>query len=112
MGLDELLDGRFELGNTSEGAPTDLLHREFCEPAFHKAEPRAIRCCEVHVEARAFGEPVPDQRRFVGAVVIHDDMHVESGWYVRHNQVEKLCAPQSGRETLGTAQIDAVDETA
>ena len=42
------------------------------------------------VEAWAFGEPVPDQRRFVGAVVIHDDVHVESARHLRLNQIQEL----------------------
>ena len=90
MGLDELLNGRFELGDAAERAATDLLHRELGEPAFHEAEPRPIRWCEVDVETRAFGEPVLDERRFMGAVVIHDDVHVEAVWDLRLNEVEKL----------------------
>ena len=90
MGLDELLDGRFELGHTAERAATDLLHRELGKPAFDEAEPRAVRRGEVDVEARTFGEPVPNQRRFVGAVVVHDDVHVESTGDLRLNQVEEF----------------------
>ena len=33
---------------------------------------------------------VPDQRRFVRAVVVHDDVHVQSTGNARLNQVEKL----------------------
>jgi hypothetical protein len=53
MCLDELLAGRFELRDTAERATTNPLHRELDEPAFHEAEPRAIRRGEVDVEARA-----------------------------------------------------------
>ena len=90
MRLDELLNGRFELGNTAERAATDLLHRELGKPALDEAEPRAIGRGEVDMKARAFGEPVSDHRRFVGAVVIHDDVHVESTWDVRLDVVKEL----------------------
>lgn len=42
------------------------------------------------VKARALGEPVSNQRRFVRAVVVHDDVDVESLRHPRVNQVEKL----------------------
>ena len=90
MSLDERLDGRFELGHTAERAPTDLFHREFGKPAFDEAEPRAVGRSEMDVETRALDEPVSDHRRFVRAVVIHDDVHVESTGDARLNQIEKL----------------------
>lgn len=93
---------RFELGDAAERPATDLLHREFVEPPFHEAEPRALRRGEVDVEAWAFGEPILDQRCLVGAVVVHDNVHVES---------VGARAPQSSRETPGTARIDVVYET-
>src|SRR5215210_43591 len=64
VGVDELLDGRFELGDTAERAATDLLHGELGEPAFDEAEPRAIGRGEVDVETRAFGEAAADDRSY------------------------------------------------
>src|SRR5215210_3035137 len=90
VGVDELLNGRFELRNTAERASTDLLHRELGKPALDEAEPRPIGRGEMDVETRAFGEPVSDHRRFMGAVVIHDDVHVESTWDVRLDVVKEL----------------------
>ncbi len=42
------------------------------------------------VKARAFREPVSDQRRPVCAVVVHDDVDVESLRDARVDQIEKL----------------------
>ena len=80
----------FQLRHAAKGAATDLLHRQVGEPAFDETQPRAIRRREVDVEARAFGEPVSDQRRFVGAVVVHDDVHVETARHLRIDQIEKF----------------------
>ena len=90
MRIDERLNRRFELRHAAKGAAADLLHRQLGEPAFDETQPRGVRRREVHVEARAFGEPVPDQRRFVGAVVVHDDVHVESTRHLRLDQIEKF----------------------
>jgi hypothetical protein len=90
MGFDEGLDRRFELGHAAEGPAPDLFHRQLGEPAFHQVEPRAVGRREMHMKARAFGEPVSDQRRFVRAVIVHDDVHVESTRDARVDQIEKL----------------------
>jgi hypothetical protein len=35
-------------------------------------------------------EPVPDHRRFMGAVVVHDDVHVEPARHSRLDEIEKF----------------------
>ena len=67
MGRYELLDRRLELGHAAERPAPDLFHRQLGEPAFHQTEPGAVRGREMDMEARAFGEPISDQRGFVGA---------------------------------------------
>ena len=44
----------------------------------------------MHMEARTFGEPVTDQRGLVGAVVVHDDVHVESAWDLGIDQIQEF----------------------
>jgi hypothetical protein len=44
----------------------------------------------VDVESRALGEPVPDQRRFIGAVVVDDDVHIEPARHLRLDEIEKF----------------------
>src|SRR5207253_10243308 len=56
----------------------------------HETHPRPIRRCEVDVKPWTLGEPVPNERRLVGAVVVHDDVHVEIGWDLRLDQIEEL----------------------
>ena len=38
----------------------------------------------------AFREPFPDDRGFVGTVVIHDDMRLESGGHLRLDHIQEL----------------------
>ena len=38
----------------------------------------------------AFREPFPDDRGFVGAVVIHDDMRLQSGGHLRLDHIQEL----------------------
>jgi hypothetical protein len=42
------------------------------------------------MESRTFGEPVANQRRFVGAVVIHDHVHVEAAGHLRLDQIQEF----------------------
>ena len=58
--------------------------------AFDETHPGAVGRGEMDVKARTLGEPVPDERRFVRAVVVHDDVHVESPRHPLIDQVEKL----------------------
>ena len=43
----------------------------------HDVEPRAVGRREVRVEAWAPGQPVPNEERLVGPVVVHDDVHTQ-----------------------------------
>ncbi len=60
------------------------------EPAFHEIDPRAPGRREVDVEARMPGEPPMDQRRFVRAGVIDDQVQVERRRDGRLDRVQEL----------------------
>ena len=90
MRVDKFLDAGFQLCDAAIGAATDLFHGQLGEPPFDEAQPRAVGRREVDMESRTFGEPVSDQRCFMGAVVIHDDVHVEPTRNVRLNQIEEF----------------------
>ena len=60
------------------------------KPAFHQVDPRAVGGREVDVETGTLGEPVPDDRRLVGAVVIHDDMRLQIGGHVGLDHIQEL----------------------
>ena len=38
----------------------------------------------------AFREPFPDDRGFVGAVVVHDEMRLQSGGHLRLDHIQEL----------------------
>src|SRR6202167_6762948 len=44
----------------------------------------------MHVPARPLGKPVADQRRFVGCVIVHDEMNVQIVWNSGFDLVEKF----------------------
>ena len=88
MGIDEFLDAGFQLRDAAIGAATDLLHGQFGEPPLHQTQPRTIGGRLLQMKARTLGESVPDERRFMRAVVIHDDVDVEPARNLRLNQIE------------------------
>ena len=90
MRIDEGLNRRFELRHTAKDAAAKLFGRQQREPSFDETQPRGVRRCEVRVEAPAFGEPVPDQRRLMGPVIVHDDVHVEPARHLRVDEIEKF----------------------
>jgi hypothetical protein len=46
------------------------------EPALHLVQPRAIGRREVQMKSWTLGEPRPDSRVFVSAVVVADQMYI------------------------------------
>ncbi len=90
MRIDETLNRRLELGDAAKGTAPNLFHREFGKPAFDEADPRALSRGEVDVKARTLGKSVSNQCRFVRAVVVHDDVHVEWLGNPLINHVENL----------------------
>ena len=71
------------------GAP-DLFLCECGKEAFHQVDPGGAGGREVEMETWPFGEPVADQSGFVRAVVIQNEMHLETGWDGGLNRIEKL----------------------
>jgi len=90
MRVDEFLNAGLELRDAAIRAAADLLHGQLGEPPFDEAQPRAVRRRVVHLEARTFREPIANQSRLVGAVVIHDEVHVEPARYLCVNQIEEF----------------------
>jgi len=42
------------------------------------------------MKAWTFGEPFPDDGSFVGSVIVHNNMHLESGGHLRLDHIEEL----------------------
>jgi hypothetical protein len=59
-------------------AASQLLSRQLGKPALHLVDPRRRRGREMHVIVGPPRQPGFDLRSFVGGVVIHDDMDVET----------------------------------
>src|SRR5438105_9390148 len=74
MRIDEFLNRRLELGHAPERPAAKLLVGQLGKPALDQAQPRRVGGGEVHVEARPLGEPTPNERRFMGTVIVHDDV--------------------------------------
>ena len=90
MGLDKLENRGLELRHAAERAAAELFVRELGKPALHEAQPGAVRRGEVHVEPRPLREPITNQRGFVGAVVVHDDVHVQGPRDLGLDQIEEF----------------------
>ena len=73
------VDGSLQFGAAPMHAAAQLLFGEQTEPALHQVQPGGAGGCEVHMEAGPLGQPVADQRRLVGGVVVRDQVDVEVG---------------------------------
>src|SRR5271157_5733825 len=63
---------------------------EQCEKTFHPVNPRRTGGREVHVVVRTFSQPAPDQRGLVRAVIVQNEMHLQSRGRRRLDPIEKL----------------------
>jgi hypothetical protein len=64
--------------DAGEGTPPDGFVGDQCKEALDLIEPGAVGRNEVNLPARPAGDPGPDSRVFVGAVVIDDQMHIQA----------------------------------
>ena len=77
--LDEGGNCCFKSGDAAVNAAPDLAIGQQSEEPLDLVEPGTAGRGEVHMPARSPGKPVADQRRLMGGVVIHHDMHGEVG---------------------------------
>ena len=89
-GVEELPDGSFQASHAPMRPGAELFVRQLREPAFHQVEPRRVGRREMQMEAWAFGQPPLDQWRFVGAVVVRDEVDLAVRRHGRVDQVKKL----------------------
>ena len=88
--FNELANRRFEILHAAKHAAPNPFVGEFREPALDQVDPGTIRGCEVNVKVWALGEPVPDDRGFVRAVVVDNQMSIETGRHLSFDQVQEL----------------------
>ena len=75
--VDVLADGGFQLFHASQHATSNALVGDGGEPAFHQVNPGTIGGGKVNMKAWTLRKPFADDRRFVGAVVIDDEMRLQ-----------------------------------
>lgn len=77
MCFDEGKDVVFQCGCGAVNASADAVIGDEGEEALDLIDPGCSGWRVVDMPARALEEPVSDQRRFVGGIVVHDDVNVE-----------------------------------
>ena len=80
----------FSSSVTERNAAPQGAFGEECEEALDLIDPRGAGRREVDVPARPLGKPVADQLGFMRAVVIHDNVDIETGGHVALDLVEEL----------------------
>ena len=88
--VDVFADSGFQFLDAAKRAAPNAFVGEFGEPSLHKVDPGAVGGSEVDMEPWALGEPLADDRSFVGAVVVHDEVDIERGRYPGFDHVQKL----------------------
>ena len=71
------MNSLFELAHVAKRTAPDAPLGDLAKEPFYHVEPRRPGRREVNVPMRAPGKPILDFRRLVGAVVVHDQMHVQ-----------------------------------
>ena len=75
--------------DTGETAATDTLDGELSEPSLNHGHPRTRRWNEVQLEPRMSLQPAFHTGVFVGAIVVHDQMHRKLGQRVGIDLLEE-----------------------
>nr|SPD49175.1 protein of unknown function [Cupriavidus taiwanensis] len=114
--LDVALDLQDQLAHAVKRPAADRLLRDQPEPALELIEPARVRRREVHVTARAFGQPCLDLGMLVSGVVVRDHVDVQFCWNGLVNVVQKrdeLLVPMPGlalRNDLGRRGVESSEQ--
>ena len=100
--FDPVGDRPFELGHAGEGATADALARNLSKQPLDEVQPGRGCRREVQGDAGVALEPASNWRRFVGGVVVEDQMEVE---IVRRLPVDGLEEGQELRGAVARAGI-------
>src|SRR3974377_635111 len=85
-----MTNGFFECDPAAMRSALDFTLAEQTEPALNQIEPGARGRSEVQMKARMACKPPLHGRRFVGAVVVHDQMNIELLRHALVNGAQKL----------------------
>jgi hypothetical protein len=78
MQVDVIANGRFQFPDAAENTAPDALVGDLGKPSLHQIDPGTVGGREVQVETRTPGKLFPAGCRFVGAVVVQDQVNVSS----------------------------------
>jgi len=86
-----LVDGTLQIGDAVIGSSPNHAIRDQSEPALHLIQPGAAGRGEMKVESAALlgPEPTLDGRALVSAVIVHDKVNIQIGWYFLFQFVEE-----------------------
>src|SRR5438132_4496027 len=90
MDLDVFKDGSLQLASAAVHTAPNLFFGQPCEPSFHQIDPRSSCRREVQMETRMLGPPAPNPRGLVCAVVIQDQVRLESSGHRCVDLVQEL----------------------
>ena len=68
---------RFRVSGAAKHAAANLFFREESKPALDQIDPRCTGWCEMEVKARSVHQPALDGGRFVGPVVVDNQMYIK-----------------------------------
>lgn len=101
VGVEKLRNRTLQFADAAMRPTPKLLMGELGKPPLHQIRPRAVGRGEVGMQARPLGKPVPDQRGLVRAVVVHNDMAIESSRDVRFHVIEELAQLHRAMPAMG-----------
>src|SRR5215469_8642062 len=100
MHVNVFTDGSFQFFHAAEHAPPNSLVGEFGEPALDQVNPGTVSGSVVDMKTWTLREPFSDKGGFVSSVVVHNDMHLESGRNLLLDDIEKLTEFQGAMPAL------------
>ena len=75
--------------DAAEDAAAQAFLGDVAEPSFDQVQPRTAGRDEVNVEARMALEPTPDLGMFMGRIIVHDQMQVQSRGRLRRRSLQE-----------------------
>src|SRR5271157_3159901 len=95
--------GLFQFAGAAVNAAPDLLFRQQRKETLHQVDPRRSGGRKVHVIVRTLNQPLPDERRFMRAVIVQNEMHLHSRRHCRLDGVEELAELQRAVAAMQSA---------
>ena len=89
MMIDEAVDCCLQLGDAEINATPDLTFGEESEESLNLVEPGGSCGRQVNMPVRSLGEPSADGLGFVGRIIVHDDVDIQTTGSGRLDLIEE-----------------------